>query len=348
MTPHHDVGLQRHIGRAGDRRALQVRDLRHATWRRVRVALGVTAILAGAAACAPSEAGRTGTAAPLPPGAEAMSLLGTPLFPPALPDSAIVRADSALAASPDDTDLLLAAAAQRASAWRFREAIDLYSRGIARDSTEARFHRFRGHRYITLRDFAKGAADLDRGAVLDSTNFDIVYHQGLAHYLLGHFDRAAEAYQRCLGYSTNDALQAREAGGAYRAGYRSCMRIATDDDARVAMTDWTWRALMRAGRSAEAEQLLQPIHAAMTVNANRSYHENLLLYKGVRTPEEVMAAAGSDSVRFSTSGYAVANYHLVRGDSVRAWELMERVAHSSHWSGFGVIAAEAELARRRP
>jgi tetratricopeptide (TPR) repeat protein len=277
---------------------------------------------------------------------EAVSLLGSPLRAPALPTTAIASADSALAANPNDPELHLAAAAARANAWRFREAIARYDAGAARWPDDARFLRFRGHRYITVRRFTDGARDLDRAARLDSTNFDIAYHQGLAHYLLGDYTRAAAAYDKCLGFATDSTLRAREAAGAFRRGYRSCMRIATDDDARVSMTDWAWRAHMRAGNRAAADRLLATIRETMTVNTNRSYHENLLMYQGRRTPAQVLQAAGADSVRFSTSGYAVASFHLIRGDSAAAWALFDRVARGPHWNGFGVIGAEVELARR--
>ncbi|MCC6929010.1 MAG: tetratricopeptide repeat protein [Gemmatimonadaceae bacterium] len=295
----------------------------------------------GASPAAPS------VTATLPAGAEAVSLLGQVLRAPAMPTASVDAADAALAANTNDPELLLAAATARATAWRFREAIALYSRGVERWPNDARFLRFRGHRYITVRQFEDGARDLDRAATLDSTNFDIVYHQGLAHFLLGHFDRAAAIYLRCIAFADNAALRAREASGAFRPGYRSCMRMATNDDDRASMTDWAWRSLVRAGRRAEADRLLAPVREAMTINTNRSYYENLLMYKGVRPPEAVLQAASSDSVRFSTSGYAVAHYYLVRGDSARAWALFERVAHGPHWNGFGVIGAEVELARRR-
>jgi tetratricopeptide (TPR) repeat protein len=207
-------------------------------------AAGLLVVLVG------SGCARTPAPQALPPGAEGVSLLGAPLVPPALSQAPVLAADSALAAQPDNPDRLLAAAAARATVWRFRDAIALYTRGVERWPQDARFLRFRGHRYLTLRQFDTGARDLDRAAQLDSTNFDIAYHQGLAHYLLGRHARAFEAYDKCLGFASNEALRARERAGAYSAGYRSCMRIATDDDARVAMTDWAWRAATRAGRSA--------------------------------------------------------------------------------------------------
>ncbi|MBC7894152.1 MAG: hypothetical protein H7066_02005 [Cytophagaceae bacterium] len=264
-----------------------------------------------------------------------------------MPTKPVEDADAALAASPDNADLLLAAGGARATAWRFREAIDVYSRGIALHPQDARFYRFRGHRYLTLRRFDEGARDLDRAAQLDSTNFDVVYHQGLAHYLLGHYARSADAYGTCLGFAGNDALRTREARGEFRQGYRSCMRIATNADDRVAMVDWAWRANRRAGRRAEADRLLGTITEGMTVNTNRSYYENLLMYKGLRTIDQVLGTTTGDSVRFSTSGYAVGSWLLLQGDTARARAMFERVASSPHWNGFGLIASEVELVRAR-
>lgn len=235
----------------------------------------------------------------LPSDVEGMSLLGTPLRRPALPLDAVAKPDSALRASPNDADLLLAAAAARAAAWKFRDAIDLYSRGIALHPNDARFYRFRGHRYITVRRFQEGTRDLDRAAQLDSTDFDIAYHRGLAHYLLGHFAPAAAIYAKCLGFASNDALRAREASGAYRRGYRSCMRTATDVESRVSMSDWYWRALMRAGRAADAASAIASFQDGMNVTTNRSYYENILMYKGLRSPDQVMTAASSDSALFN-------------------------------------------------
>jgi tetratricopeptide (TPR) repeat protein len=316
---------------------------------RILATVALLVVSSAGSACSRTQQPVPGAPSPqaLPPGAEGLSLLGTPLVPPPLSQAPVAAADSALAAQPDDPDRLLAAATARATAWRFRDAIALYTRGAERWPQDARFLRFRGHRYLTLRQFEAGARDLDRAAQLDSTNFDVVYHQGLAHFLLGHYARAFEAYDKCLGFATNDALHARERAGAYRTGYRSCMRIATDDDSRVAMTDWAWRAATRAGRSNDASRLLATIREGMTVNTNRSYYENLLMYKGVRTPDQVLRAASSDSVRFSTSGYAVGQFLVMRGDSARGWELLDRVARGSHWNGFGVIGAEVEVVRRR-
>ena len=137
------------------------------------------AIALAAVACTRGSSSAAAPAAVVPAGAEGVSLLGVTLRAPVMPTGPVLAADSALGLAPSDPDRLLAAAGARATAWRFREAIDLYSRGIRQFPQDARFYRFRGHRYLTLRRFEDGQRDLDRAAQLDSTSFDVAYHQGL-------------------------------------------------------------------------------------------------------------------------------------------------------------------------
>lgn len=275
---------------------------------------------------------------------QAVSLLGTRLY--ARTDSGeIARADSSLAGGPADVERLMGAATAYASAWRFNDAIELYTRALAIDSTDARLLRHRGHRLISVRRIPDAIVDLERAAELDSLSFDIAYHLGLAHYLAGHWERAAEVYRRCLAFAADDALLALEWSGSLPEGYRSCMQNATDPDSRVAMTDWYYRALRRAGRDDEAAALLETIGEGMKVEDNLSYYTALLFYRKLRSDSALLAFAESDSVRYSTAGYALANWRLAEGDTAGAVPLLERIARGSHWPGFGVIAAEADLAR---
>ena len=302
------------------------------------------AALAGAGACAIEPRNADG----LPP--EAVSLLGAKLY--ARTDSGVVaRADSELAKAPRDVERLMAAASAYADAWRFTEAIELYTQAIELDSSAALPWRHRGHRYISVRQFDRAIEDLERGAQIDSTSFDIAYHLGLAHFLAGHWDRAAEVYHRCLAQA--EAARVAESGGSAAsprsAGQpgapRTCAGIATNDDARVALTDWYYRALRRGERDDEAAALLASIREDMRISSNESYHQALLFYKALRSDSTLMAFAASDSVRFSTAGFALANWRLAEGDTAGAIPLLQRIARGPHWPGFGVIASEVELAR---
>ncbi|HUF27215.1 MAG TPA: tetratricopeptide repeat protein [Gemmatimonadaceae bacterium] len=275
---------------------------------------------------------------------EAVSLLGTKLF--ARVDSGdVARADSLLAAGPPETTRLIEAGNSYAAAWRFNEAVQLYTRAIEAEPANPLPYRFRGHRYISLRRFDDAIEDLERASSLDTLSFDIAYHLGLAHYLTGHWDRAADVYRRCLSHAVNPELMALERSGRLPATYRSCMRNATHDDSRVAMTDWYYRTLRRGGRDDEAATLLASIEEGMSVTANESYYNALLFYKGLRSDTALLAFAQSDSVRFSTAGYALGAHHLVEGDTAAALQLFDRISRGGHWPGFGVIAAEVELTR---
>jgi hypothetical protein len=58
-----------------------------------------------------------------------------------------------------------------------------------------------------------------------------------------------------------------------------------------------------------------------------------------------MTPAVKNENRLVTIGYGIATFHLANGDTRRACELMRRIADEPNWNAFGVIAAEADLAR---
>jgi tetratricopeptide (TPR) repeat protein len=279
-------------------------------------------------------------------GPEATSLLGEPLY--ALEDTtgAIAQADSALAAAPDDVDRLITAGRVRRNFWHYTEAIELYTRAIALAPEDWRPYRFRGHRYISTRRFDRAIPDLERARELAPYNFDVAYHLGLAYYLAGRFDDAANEYGRCLDLAADPEALALERTGELGADYRSCMEIASDDDAFVAIAEWRYRALRRAGRDAEAMRILTAITDDMDVQDNQAYYADLLFYKGMRSEDELLRPDNPD-FRLETVGYGIANWHMLEGDTARGAELLEQIAAHPHWPGFGRIAAEADLARLR-
>jgi len=277
-----------------------------------------------------------GQAAPSPP--ELVSALGKSLF--AEPDAkgVVAKADTALAADPENLELLLAAARARDELWRFRESIEMYTRGLARAPNDFRWRRFRGHRYISTRRFDLAAEDLEKARALEPSSFDVAYHLGLAYYLLGKFDPAAEEYGRCLSQSAGG-----ETGPKLPEGFRSCADSAREDNSRVALVEWRYRALGRAGRREDAARLLDGISEGMKVTTNDIYYRSLLYYKGARSEARILE--GLTGNQFSTVGYAVANRHWLEGRRAEACKWFHRVVEEKTWSAFGYIASETELAR---
>jgi tetratricopeptide (TPR) repeat protein len=252
---------------------------------------------------------------------EAVSPAGAKFY--AQPDEKgqVAEAEKKLAAEPRNVDLIIALGIEQARIWRYRDAIATYSRGLEMAPNNPLLYRHRGHRYISIRQFDKAVADLERGAKLDDKSFDIWYHLGLAHYLRGEFERAAAAYEKCRA-------------------------VAANDDSVIAVSDWLYMTYRRMNKTAEANRVLERITPDMKVEENRSYFDRLLLYKGLKKESELINDKMSD-LEVATVGYGIGNWHLYNGGRDRAREYFEKVVATRYWPAFGFIAAETELARMR-
>jgi dipeptidyl aminopeptidase/acylaminoacyl peptidase len=280
---------------------------------------------------------------------EATSLSGRPLFAvaPALEqraalDERVAKATADFVKAPDKADGIVWLGRQVAAAGRVKDAIDLFTRGIALYPEDARFYRHRGHRYVTIRQFDSAIADLTKATELvagqpdqpepsatnpsvpstESLQYAIWYHLGLAHYLKGDFERARPAFERCLDVAKGS------------------------NDQTAGASDWLYMTLRRLGRTADAARVLDGIGADMNLVGNRVYLNRLLMYEGVHAPEDLLRAGG-DAVTEATYGYAVANWYLYNGQPARARAIFERIVRDPHanWMAFGFIASEAELLR---
>lgn len=280
---------------------------------------------------------------------EATSLMGQSLYRQDLGDqknkleAEYLSAKVAYDRDPENAGNIIWLGRRAAYLWRYREAIELFSRGIALHPEDPRFYRHRGHRYISIRQFDKAIDDLRRAADLTQDMEDEIepdgqpnakniptstlksnvwYHLGLAYYLKGDFTRAEQAYRECLEHARND-------------------------DMLCATTDWLYMTLRRSGKRQEADEVLRMIREDMHIIENFAYHRRLLMYKGILSPEDLLKEDSLNHLDLATQGYGVANWYLYNGESHRAFSLFQKVTAGSYWPAFGYIAAEAELARRR-
>jgi tetratricopeptide (TPR) repeat protein len=295
------------------------------------------------------EAGTTEPAGEAEP-PEAYSLSGEPLYRMEIGaerlealEADLQSAQAAYDADPDNEENIIWLGRRLAYLWRYRDAVDAFTKGIELHPNSYKLYRHRGHRYITLRMFDEAVADLEKAASLiegvpdevepdgapneaniprSTSHSNIWYHLGLAYYLKGQFEDAARAYERCMEFSKND-------------------------DMIVATADWQYMTLRRLGREADAEAVLEPIKEEMDVLENHSYHRRLLMYRGIVPPSELLATEGASALDLATQGYGVANWYLVNGDEERAKEIFEQILEGSYWAAFGYIAAEADVHRTR-
>ncbi|MFC2160561.1 tetratricopeptide repeat protein, partial [Acidobacteriota bacterium] len=108
--------------------------------------------------------------------------------------SDLADAWAAIQDEPDDVGKVVLYGRRLAYLWRYHEAIDVYTGGIKNFPDNSMLYRHRGHRYISIRKFDRAVQDLSKAAELNSGDFDIWYHLGLAYYLNGDFEKALSAY----------------------------------------------------------------------------------------------------------------------------------------------------------
>jgi len=234
---------------------------------------------------------------------------------------AIARADSALRADPRSVEKIIALGIAQSGARQFREAIATFTRGLSIAPNDPMLYRWRGHRYLSLRQFDRAMADLSRGLALDSTNYGVLYHLGIVRFARGDFTGAADAFA---------SAQRRPPDGGELAG----------------STDWLWMSLMRAGRASDAAAMLARRPDSLPV-AN-AYARRLKLYRGEISPDSVFTPADTSDIQVATLSYGLGNWYLVRGDTARARSWFERSIASGGWPAFGFIISEVELRRLRP
>ena len=226
---------------------------------------------------------------------------------------------------------------------KYNEAIAFYTEILKKFPGSYKLYRHRGHRYISTRQFDKAIADLKKAAdliegkpleiepdgipnaaniPLSNTQFNIWYHLGLAYYLSGDYEQAVSAYKECMKWSNND-------------------------DLLVATTDWLYMTYRRLNDIEAAEKLLTMIKKDMNILENDSYYNRLLMYKGIKSPESLLAVDESNEsipgINLATQGYGVANWYYYNGNKKKAKDVFEKVLNSSNRFAFGYIAAEVDV-----
>lgn len=290
-----------------------------------------------------------GDEAELPEGAQARSFLGEVLFPPPLDpelraqrEADLAEAEAALAADPDDPQAWIWVGRRQAYLGEYRAAIETFTEGLDRFPEDPRFHRHRGHRFLTVREPDRAAEDLERGLELASgtpdqvepdglpnvlgiplstLHFNLWYHLALARYVQGDWDGAVDAWTACMEVSGNPDLQ-------------------------VATSYWLFLALHRAGHPEEAARLLEDLPDAGEIIENDSYHRLLTLFRGDLTAEDILQPGELGTLGGATTAYGVAMHHLLQGRTDEARALFQRILDEpEQWAAFGYLAAEAEVAR---
>jgi tetratricopeptide (TPR) repeat protein len=224
----------------------------------------------------------------------------------------------------------------------YNDAIGLFTEGVKKFPTDARFYRHRGHRYLSIRCVDKAIADFKQAALLikgkaDETEPDgmpnamniptstlqsnIFYHLGLGYYLKGNFKKALKAYEQCLTVSKNP-------------------------DMYVATAYWLCMTQRQLGKNKAAQKTLATITDDMKLIENIDYYDILRLFQGkiqAETIKNELFKAGATSLSNASKGFGLGNYFLLEKNKDEAKAIFQKIVAGNQWSSFGFIAAEVKL-----
>lgn len=245
--------------------------------------------------------------------------------------------------SPNESESIIWLGRRTAYLGKYKEAIKIFTNGIEKFPTDARFYRHRGHRFITLRCFGDAIKDFESAAKLVKGKADeiepdglpnarniptgtlqsnIFYHLGLAYYLKGDFKRALKAY-------------------------RKAEKVSANPDMLVATTHWLYMTLRRLGKEKEARKAIEPIKDNLDIIENVDYYKLVKIYRGTLKTEELLKEMGAESKTLSNAslGYGLGNWFLYNDGKGEAVKIFREITNGNQWASFGYIAAEAELKR---
>lgn len=234
--------------------------------------------------------------------------------------------DEKIAADPKNGDLWMERGLALAKQRLMREAVEAYSKAISLDPFKGIYYRHRAHRHLSCWEFQEACADFEVASRLIPDNWDVWYHLGLSHFLLGEYEEAVPAYRRC-------------------------MEVTETDGQMIALCDWYWRTLMRCNRKEEAEKVLENINDHMDyIEPELGYYYDCLIYKGLLKAEDYIERSKDCLLDSTIMAYSLSNYYRVMGDPKKADELLEDLLSKDDteiWAYFGYLAAVAEGRMRK-
>lgn len=269
------------------------------------------------------------------------------------------------------TDRILYAARLAAFLDHHDKAVELLDRAIAADPDDPRLLRYRGHRNITLRNFEQARADFTKAAeLIEGQTDEHEFYQrdvepDLYEIVMGNEDAVRDQHipvneETCaqfagyykstlhgsIWYHLAIANYMLEDFDAAHAAFERAAATQIDDDLAVAILDWRYMSLRRAGREAEAAALLEGVHTdEFDVNGTEDFYlRRLRMYTGQVTPEQLLDDTGDSYLSVATQGYGVGNWHYYNGDKEKARDVFEQVIKHGFKNAFGYMAAERDLA----
>jgi tetratricopeptide (TPR) repeat protein len=259
----------------------------------------------------------------------------------AAPDtSALGRARAAWEHTPENADSIIWYGRRVGYTGDYAAAVAIFAEGVRLHPEDARMYRHRGHRYLSLRDFAAARADLEkarelvrgrvdevepdgqpnaRGIPTSTLQSNIRYHLALTYFLQGDLPAAGALWEE-------DA------------------KLATNLDQRVASTYWWVICAAQLGQLDVARAALAPIRRDWDIIENGSYHRLLLHFRG-DIPEDSVLPRRPSALELQTIGNGIAQWHLAMNRRAQAVTVLRSVLETGPSASFGFVAVETTAKR---
>jgi tetratricopeptide (TPR) repeat protein len=255
--------------------------------------------------------------------AEANELFAKAGNDPTANQKVLAMYDRAIELDPAKADYYVGRGRTLARLRNYADAFSAYGAALKLEPDNPMILRYRGHNYINVKRLDDALADLTKAEAMKKDDNGIYYHLALAHYLKGNYAEAAKAYEGCV------------------------RTAAPGDEGPVACRAWQYLALRRAGRDADAAKVLETVRPDMKVTEGAAYLDRLLLFKGVKTEEEVAKRMEESPLQVSTVGYGIGMWHLLNNRPDQAKAYFTKATSSDAWNAFGYVASEVELKRMK-
>lgn len=239
----------------------------------------------------------------------------------------VLEIDKQIEKTPHDARLWFERGLKLGDERLMHDAIHSFSRAIALDPFCGIYYRWRGHRHLNISQIPEACADLEVASRLIPDNWDVWYHLGLTHVLLGNYELAELAY-------------------------RKCAKAPTDRESNViCRTNWHYLCLMLQGKKEEAQKVLRAVPDDMTcTDYNFGYLEMLNFYKGRLTEEDLLGIDPSlegeklmaRTYTICTHGFGLAMHFLAIGEIEHSRQIIDYVLKTGKdktWNTFGYEGA---------
>jgi tetratricopeptide (TPR) repeat protein len=247
----------------------------------------------------------------------------TPSADQAANEKVLAAFDRAIALDPEKADGHIGRGRTLARLRKYDDAFSAYGTALKLDPNNPMILRYRGHNYINVKRIDDALVDLTKAESMKKDDNGIYYHLALAHYLKGNYAEAAKAYE-------------------------GCVRTApATDEGPVACRAWQYLALRRAGRADDAVKVLETAKPDLKLTESAAYLDRLLLFKGVKTEQEVAKRMEEGPLQVSTVAYGIGMWHLLNDRAAQAKDYFTKATSTDAWNSFGAVASDVELKRMK-